>query len=138
MQIVKTILTLSLLLLVGCGDGRPLREPISGRVLIDGKPLTVGFIRVIPSNDRVATGAIDEQGRFQLTTFESGDGCVLGTHPVEIIAFEPIDDDHVRWIAPPKYRRKATSGLNITIDGPNDDLTIELTWDGGQPFIGEP
>lgn len=135
MGYMRTPLALCLLLLVGCSDGRPTRVPVAGRVLIDGQPLTTGFIRVVPANGRAATGTIDKQGRFRSTTFEQGDGCVLGTHPVEIIAFESISDIEILWLVPKKYHQANTSGLTVTIDGPTDDLTIELTWDGGQPYV---
>lgn len=132
---MRIALALGFLLLIGCGDGRPTRVPVAGKVLIDGQPLTKGFVRVVPANDRAATGAIDEEGRFRLTTFEQGDGCVPGTHPVEIIALESISDTETLWLVPKKYHQAATSGLTVTIDGPTDDLTIELTWNGGRPYI---
>ena len=33
---------------VGCGDGRPARVPVAGRVLIDGKPFERGYVRFVP------------------------------------------------------------------------------------------
>ncbi len=62
--------------IAGCRDGRPRRVPVSGQVLIDGQPLTVGTIRVIPTDARAATGRIDAAGRFSLMTFDKDDGCV--------------------------------------------------------------
>lgn len=121
--------------LAGCSDGRPRRVPVSGQVLIDGQPLSAGFVRVIPSNARPATGTIDQQGRFRLTTFEKGDGCVAGTHRMEVVAFEILSPTEIRWLAPPKYRQMNTSGLSVTIDGPTDSLTVELTWAGGHPYV---
>ncbi len=44
--------TLSVVVLPGCGDGRPTRVPISGQVLIDGKPLTTGAVRLVPAGAR--------------------------------------------------------------------------------------
>lgn len=118
----------------GCGDGRPKRVPVSGQVLIDGKPLTWGFVRLLPENGRPATGEIGPDGRFTLTTFEDGDGAVLGTHDVIVLANEQLSETTRRWHAPKKYTNAATSGLTQTIDGPTDSLVINLTWDGGHPF----
>jgi hypothetical protein len=123
------------LLAVGCGDGRPSRVPVSGRVLIDGKPLTFGYVRLVPENARAATAQIKPDGRFTLKTFEEGDGAVLGTHPIMIQAAERLTETKQRWHAPKKYANPKTSGLTATIDGPTDSLLIELTWDGGRPFI---
>ena len=120
---------------VGCGDGRPKRVPVSGQVLIDGKPLTQGFVRLTPKGARPATAEIDRDGRFTLSTFGEEDGVVEGTHAVAVIAAEQLGGNSQRWHAPKKYARPDTSGLTITIDGPTDSLAIELTWNGGKPFV---
>lgn len=119
----------------GCGDGRPKRVPVSGQVLIDGKPLDHGFIRVVPLGARPASGRIGPDGRFHLTTFEPGDGAVLGTHSVSVTAGEALSDTATRWHAPKKYSNTQTSGLTVTINGPTDSLIVELTWDGAGPFV---
>jgi hypothetical protein len=121
-------------LVVGC-DGRPKRVPVSGQVLIDGKPLTYGAVRFVPSDARQAGGQLDTEGKFALSCFEIGDGVVLGTHRVEVDAGERLSDTKTRWHAPKKYADQRTSGLTREIDGPKEDLLIELTWDGGKPFI---
>ena len=120
---------------LGCGDGRPERVPVSGRVLIDGEPIEHGNIRVFPQNDRAASGVLGVGGRFALTTYDKGDGCVLGKHAVVVNAREPIDARSQRWYAPAKYRNVATSGLTLDVVGPIDDVEINLTWDGGKPYI---
>lgn len=131
-------LGVSLLLVAGCGgDGRPERLPVSGVVVIDGEPLTHGFVQVTPTGQRAAHGKIGPDGTFQLTTFEENDGCVPGRHAVAIIATESINASSQRWHAPKKYMSNKTSGLEIDVkaDGPTDDVRIELTWDGGKPFV---
>ena len=125
----------SIVAMPGCSDGRPQRAPISGQVLIDGKPLTMGVVRVIPENARAAWAKIGPDGRFTFKTFEDGDGVVMGTHPLIVRANEWLSSTKVKWHAPKKYANQETSGLTVTIDGPNDTLTIPLTWDGGKPFI---
>lgn len=124
-----------LALLAGCGQDRPECVPAAGQVFIDGQPLSAGQIRVIPTDARAATGKIDQEGRFTLTTFEQGDGCVPGTHAVEITAVDTTGDRMVQLV-PEKYGRADTSGLSITVDGPTDSLRIDLTWEGQQPASG--
>ncbi len=119
--------------LAGCGDGRTERVPVSGQVLIDGEPLTIGSIRLIPDNDRPATGVIGQDGRFTLTTYEDQDGVIIGTHKVTVAAREILGPNSQRWYAPKTYL--VPTGLTATIDGPQDDLKINLTWAGGKPFI---
>jgi hypothetical protein len=120
----------------GCDDGRPRRVPVSGKVTIDGESLTQGAVRFKPVDGRVATGEIGPDGSFTLSTYEPRDGVVTGLHAVTIHASEELDDNSIRWHVPKKYQRAGTSGLTQTIDGPRDDLLIELTWDGKPgPFV---
>jgi hypothetical protein len=121
--------------IAGCSDGRPTRVPVSGRVLIDGKPLTHGYVRFAPADSRASTGSLDSEGRFVLSCFEPGDGCVIGAHKVTVMAQEPIGQEIIKWHAPKKYADPATSGLTQEITGPKDSIIIELSW-GGQngPF----
>jgi hypothetical protein len=131
--VVRTLLGLLTLLTFGCDDGRPKRVPVSGQVLIDGEPLCGGIVRVMPSGNRMAFSSIDQEGRFQLTTYEQGDGCVLGTHQV-MVNGSRVEGDRRYWMAPKKYWAPNFRGLTTTIDGPTDSLKIELTWGKGRPF----
>ena len=121
--------------LSGCDDGRPKRVSVSGTVLIDGEPLSKGIVQFVPDNARPAGGEIDEEGHFTLTCYDDKDGVVLGTHRVMVAAKEMISESEVRWLAPPKYANYSRSGLSYEITEPTDDLKIELTWDGGKPFV---
>jgi hypothetical protein len=122
------------MLLAGC-TSHPGCVPVAGTVVIDGKPLTTGWVRIVPEKHRIAQGEIDASGHFRLTSFADGDGCVSGTHRVEVISNGPIGTTGLRWLAPKKYAKAATSGLTVTIDKPRDDLVLELTWSGGKPFV---
>jgi hypothetical protein len=132
----------SLMLLVGCGDGRPTRVPVSGRVLIDNQPLTFGTIQFLPAGARASQGKIDKEGRFTLTCFGKEDGAVIGRHSVAVLAGEPISSTKILWHAPKKYKDPQSSGLTQEVTGPNAEVTINLTWAGGKEFVevedGEP
>lgn len=119
----------------GCGDGRPARVPVSGTVLIDGQPLSRGSITFVQSGTRPAAGAIDSAGRFTLTCFAAGDGAIPGHYRVAVAGLEPVNERTNRWHAPKKYSDLSTSGIEVEITAPVDDLMIELTWDGGKPFV---
>lgn len=120
---------------VGCGDGRPERVAVSGVVKIDGAPLTDGFITLIPPKGRSSFGDIDDQGRFTLTTYEPGDGVPIGTLKVEVVGRKSLSETQARWLAPKKYADRSTSELEVEITEPTDSLEINLSWDGGKPFI---
>ena len=93
------------------------------------------MVRVVPAKHRPAMGQIEKDGTFRLTTFVEGDGCVTGTHPVEVIVFEQLSPTEKRWLVPKKYAQAATSGLTITVGDSKADHVLELKWDGGHPFV---
>jgi hypothetical protein len=109
--------------------------PVSGRVLIDGKPLEYGVVQVFPKDQRSACGTLGPGGKFTLTTFTENDGCMLGKHPVAVNAGKGINSSKMQWFAPKKYADVATSGLEIDVSGPRNDVEINLKWDGGKPYI---
>jgi len=128
----------ALLLLAGCGDGRPRIVPTTGVVLMNGKPLTghIGFVRVVPAGARPATGRIDPaDGRFTLTTYETNDGCVEGTHPTAVIVNTTVGNRLI-WIAPERYGDDKTSGLTVDVKG--DKASVELRLEGGLAPVPAP
>lgn len=136
MRSVATLLLFSLAIsLIGCGDGRPTRLAVSGQVLIDGKPLSYGHVRFVPKGARPSGGRLDEQGRFTLSCYGENDGIVPGVHRVEVNAGEPLSATTIKWHAPKKYFRYTISGLEQEITDSTDSLVINLTWDGGKPFV---
>ncbi len=126
---------LLLLPAIGCSDGRPSRLAVSGQVLIDGQPLSYGFIRFVPEVGRQAAARLDEQGRFILSTYEKHDGVIPGEFKVEVDGSEELSAKKRMWHAPKKYFRYTTSDLTQSISEPTDSLVINLTWDGGEPFV---
>ena len=130
------ILLVSFFVSIGC-DGRPRRVPVSGQVLVDDQPMPGGFVRVVPAIGRSATGKIDSQGRFTLTTYEDKDGCIPGTHNVEVVFIDRSNPNIYRSLIPEKYRDADTSGLSVTIDEPTDDLTIRISRKGWRPSAGQ-
>ena len=125
----------ALLAFIGCSDGRPARVAVSGQVLIDGQPLTLGNIKFVPDGARPSSAKIESTGRFTLTCYDGEDGVIPGTHRAQISAVEVIGPNKVRWHAPQKYADFRTSELEFEITEPTEDLKVELTWDGGKPFV---
>jgi hypothetical protein len=121
-------LCFNIVAVAGCGDGRPERVPVSGVVLIDGQPLTRGNVKFVPVNGRPSVGKIGEDGQFQLTCYDGTDGAILGTHRVQVAASRVISDSKIEWFAPRSYADFRTSGLEVEVDKPRNDMKIELTW----------
>jgi hypothetical protein len=130
------VLLFAILQLSGCGDGRPTRVPVSGVVLLDGKPLSRGTIKFVPSNGRPSIGKIAEDGRFSLTCYDGGDGAILGVHRVQVSANQIISDNKIQWYAPRKYADFRTSAIEVEITKPLDDLKVDLKSNGQKlPYI---
>jgi len=87
------------LLSIGCSGGvdRPLTAKVAGRVTLDGQPVAGAFVQFVPQGSgdaqtgggRPATGHTDAAGNFVLSTFEDGDGAVIGTHRVLVTEEDP-------------------------------------------------
>lgn len=127
----QAVLMLAGVAAIGCGPARPPLVPVAGIVTLDGRPLAGGSLRVIPHNARAAAGRIGPDGRFVLGTFADADGCVAGTHAVEVMPLASGGDERSpAAVAPPpfplRYVSADSSGLTVTVTGPTSDLAIPL------------
>jgi hypothetical protein len=125
------------LILSGCNSG-PKLVPISGQVMIDGKPLERGIVMVWVKDHRPSSGAIGKDGRFALMTRKPGDGCVVGEHPVSVSSEMGLKDESTQIFIPVRYGDPKQSGLTLSVAEPKDDWVIDLTWKGDShtaPYI---
>jgi hypothetical protein len=132
------VLALAVYAYTGCRDEHPGIVPVSGTVTIDGKPLTMGEVRILAANQRPAIGRVKPDGSFTLSCFKLNDGAPTGKHLATVTAVESIDERSRRWHAPKRYANEIDSNLRVTIDGPTDNLKIELTWAGSNqsgPYV---
>lgn len=134
-RFILPALALVSLCTLGCGDGRPMRVPVSGKVLVDGTPATRGSLSFYPESGqgRPSSAAIKSDGSFTVYTFEKDDGIPPGTYDVTVLAMEtigPEGEEKIRYHIPKKYADRTTAGITKTIEGPTDSMLIELTWDG--------
>jgi hypothetical protein len=129
-----------LLVAGGCDQGAQ-RVPVSGQVLIDGEPLTMGTIRFVPASGRPASSLIAADGSFRVAakSLSSGEvevvGLVPGSYRIAVSAAESLgdaEDADVRWLVPRHYGDFRTSGLEADIQMPTESLIVELTWEGAQ------
>jgi hypothetical protein len=84
-------------MLLGCvggcgaqGSGTlPQLIPVKGKVTLKGQPVTNGTIRFEPDDyGRAASGKLQSDGTFVLTTQKEGDGVVPGHHRVSITNYD--------------------------------------------------
>jgi hypothetical protein len=141
----------SIALVFGCGGdpGKPKLGRVAGKVTYNGKSVTKGVVSFIPASGpgtatgQSATGEIGSDGSYQLTTFASGDGAVLGEHKVIVQSREddpalkgggmPIPDAQGRlnikppkYLVPQKYATTENSPLRFTVKEGSNRYDIEL------------
>jgi len=151
-RVVVVLAGMGAVLILGCGDSTGLekRYPVSGTVTYKGKPVEKGRINFIPTADggRAAGGDI-EDGEYELTTAEPGDGAIPGSYKVTVLAIER-DDSKLKEIAkggqfhhdaafakavrsakklvPAKYQSVESSGLTAEVKAQtNSGVNFELT-----------
>lgn len=135
--LLVTTLLLPCLLMAGCGDGRPpMAAPVTGRVLLDGKPLEFGGIMFQPSGGPPARGQIGADGQFSLSTYEPGDGAPIGKHQVRVTCFEgqraleqtDINSEPAlgKSLIPERYTIYETSGLEADVQTQNEPFVFQL------------
>ncbi len=108
--------------------------PIGGTVTYKGKPVPNGTVMFMPAAGPAATGELDPEGRFKLTTYSPGDGAILGSHAVSVTALEEMKDvlpeqrsGLPKPIVPEKYLSHTTSGIKIEVKREGDlGLKIDL------------
>lgn len=139
-----SLAALSMIILAGCGEATPTGDVVetaeaSGTLTYRGEPLQHYQVTVMPENNRPAVGISDESGRFVLGTNRTGDGAVVGMHPVAVTYVGPPntnpEEGIMEFTAPPppkvkihkKYTNTETSGLTVKIpENGTADLRIEL------------
>lgn len=134
-------LAIVLFIVPGCGrqPGTEPTAPVTGTVTLDGQPIAGVSIAFIPQRGRPASGLTDASGKFTLSTFDTADGAVVGSHKVMIT--EPPDDAQPmpgepgweKWKQPKarfpaKYRDANQSGFTAEVEsGKDNEFTFEMS-----------
>src|SRR5436309_14322534 len=76
---------------IGCGGAKPVK--VEGTVTLDGQAVQGATVIFYPDNGGPqASGLTDADGVFHLTTFNTGDGAIPGTHKVTVTKQKTKDD----------------------------------------------
>jgi hypothetical protein len=98
--------------------------PVKGKVTYKGQPVTKGIVRFEPDGyGRMASGPLQSDGTFVLTTLKEGDGVVAGEHRVTIEGFEK---NLARDRALKKYGSANISGLKADVSPERTEFTFDL------------
>ena len=139
-----------LVCMVGCGPAGPDMGQVTGSVSFEGLPVTAGTVQFWPESGRPSRATISEDGTYELTTFESNDGALVGEHRVTIKATQqsqsapklestaaeiahysqkgakPIRASRVKWLVPEKYSEVDTSPLVATVESGVNNIDFEI------------
>jgi len=112
--------------------------PASGVVTYNGQPLAYGRVSFRPEAGSPATGEIQPDGSFSLSTYGNSDGAIVGTHQVAVVATEvdagvtnatPANTEMkvAKSMIPKKYTSFSTSELTVeVVAGGENQFTLEL------------
>lgn len=126
----------------GCGrQGVPPMAPVRGQATLDGTPLAKGIVMFHPDRTkglkgRMAVAVIGPDGRFELSSFDPGDGAIVGPHAVAVVCeTDPPTMEQAKMSPPPvirsliptRYNLPDTSGLQFDVKpGKGNEVLLEL------------
>jgi hypothetical protein len=111
--------------------------PVSGRVFLGDTPLAFGTVIFQPQAGQAATGKIEPDGRFSLSTNQPDDGALVGRHRVRVMCYSSQDpsragdgsqgDSLGELLIPQRYTALASSGIEVMVlAGGNAPFIIKL------------
>ena len=112
--------------IVGCsGDGTAGRKPthaVQGTVTLAGAPVANATVMFTPagSDQRVATGQTDDNGKYTLTTYDTGDGAIVGEYRVLVIRSAKKADTGKAVTDHDAFQKARASGSDPTATGSHD------------------
>lgn len=149
MTLVKIALCLlATIAICGCGSSTPDTVKVTGIVTYNGEPVDGATVVFGPATGegRAATGTTGPDGRFELSTFDEGDGALPGSYVIAISKTEVTggmtpDQEHEALKAgkkvegpktiehlPVRYKDATKSGLaEEVLAGEKNDFVFELT-----------
>lgn len=120
-------------LCVGCGSSESHTAIVRGKITAGGKPVPNGSILFIPASGTAASGEIQPDGTYTLTTFKEGDGAVPGKFQVIVVAMEDdsnaLPEDRKLFpttLVPIKYTSIATTDLKAVVEDKENTINFDL------------
>lgn len=144
-NIVLFITVLTIVVWVGCSDGKIATIHVTGTVTFDGKPLdgaSLNFSPKVQGQGNPAFGSTDASGLYKLQTILGNPdaGTTPGEYEVTIVKMEKlppsvsstqgsmIPTTIPKSLIPERYSRTSTSGLTATVkQGEKNVFNFDLT-----------
>lgn len=102
--VVLGIILLPVLGLPGCGDSGPEIVPVTGKILMNGEPVTNASVTFFATSGRPSYGTSDAEGKYTLEYSHDVQGAIVGDHKV-VITKSGIGPPPVEATAEPSTRR---------------------------------
>ena len=116
---------LSVMGAVGCGGREwPPTYKTTGMVTLDGSPVERASITFYPKEgQQPANATTDASGRYQMTSFNAGDGATAGSFDVAILKFPAIEIDAVPGGVPFDESNNTNAGPSPeSLEDPENEL----------------
>jgi hypothetical protein len=125
------------LAMLGCGGPTYQFTPVSGVVLLDGKPARGIMVQFMPDVMEAGQGptsfaVTDEDGKFTLKTYEGQEGAVIGNHVVTLTDTdeERPEQGTVAKKGPrlaARFSSPGPNGLKVTVKAGGEPIKIEAS-----------
>lgn len=130
----STVAVAAAVLLIGCSRTAPDLAPLSGTVVLDGRPLERGLVQFVPESGTgpAAVGSI-AGGRFVAETAGQR-GAMPGRYRVRIEARAlPVDETDTlpKSLIPARYGNPSTSGIGYVVVASQDNV-VEIALQGAR------
>ena len=131
-QLIALVVLLSGL--VGCGQSGPKLEPVSGKVLKDGKAMTNVSVALVPEGNGIAAmGSADSSGTIVVQT-NGRSGAMQGKYKIGVTEpTRPMTPAQVASGGPPplsfdrKYESPQTSGFEFDVPAGGGKFEFSVT-----------
>lgn len=127
------LVSAALVAVPGCSESTQLETaPVTGTVTLDGSPLSKGIVTFQPEYGRGATGHIQADGSYSLSTYRPSDGALVGKHKIGVISTESDPakgpEGRSRSLVPARYATPGGSGLTADVRaGQVNAIDLKLT-----------
>jgi len=129
------LFAMATLIAAGCSGAKtPETAAVQGKVTYRGKSITQGVVLFTPEGSgQAATGEIQADGSFQLTTFQKNDGARPGKYRVAVQPFPAagavpgLEFPGGKPPIPAKYLDVHSSGLTAEVKPGKNTLDLSLT-----------
>jgi hypothetical protein len=98
--------------------------PVKGKVTYKGQPVTKGTVKFEPDDvGRPASGKVQSDGTYVLSTYQEGDGVIAGHH---LVSISGTGSQRGKELIPKKYTQRTTSKLTADVDAEHTEFAFEL------------